>query len=153
MAQHIEAELVGPVQVFENDQHRGARVDGDQQVGQVLHQQAAPAMRVTSVSGDHTYPRREALPQVAQHRLGCGHQIAGQVKQQAGERLHITRKCRRADDGEAAGAGAPRDRAEQPCLADTRFARHEQHPASARCGVGEPALQQGEESVPADQNR
>ena len=49
--------------------------------------------------------------------------------------------------------GAPRDRAEQPGLADARLARHEQHPASARCGVGEPALHEGEESVPADQNR
>ena len=96
-------------------------------------------MRVTSVGRDRTYPRGEALPQIAQDRLGRGHQIAGQVEQQAAERLHVTGECRRADDGEAAGAGAARDRAEQPCLADTRFAGHEQHPASARCGVGETA--------------
>ena len=153
MPQHIEAELVGPVQVFENDQHREAWFGGDDQVGQVLHQQAAPVMRVASVGGNRPDPCGEALTQAGQDRRGRGRQITGQVEQQARERLHVTGKCRRAGDGEAAGLGVPGDRAEQACLADARFTRDEQHPASARRSVGEPALDQGEEGVPADQNR
>ena len=53
----------------------------------------------------------------------------------------------------AAGVRVPRDRAKQSYLANARFARDEQQLASARRGVGEPALHEGEESVPADQNR
>ena len=96
MAQHIKAQLIGPVQILENDQHRAARLDGNQQVGQVLHQQAAPVMRVTSVRRDRPQPRRQALPQASHDRLGRGQQIAGQVHQQPCERLHITRERRRA---------------------------------------------------------
>ena len=47
MAEHVQAQLVGPVQVLENQQHRGPRFGRDDQVGQVLHQQAAPVVRVT----------------------------------------------------------------------------------------------------------
>ena len=79
MAEHIQAQLVGPVQVFEDDQHRGAGLHGDEQVGQLLHQQPAPVVRITSVGGDCTHPRRQAPAEVAQSRLACGHQAAGQI--------------------------------------------------------------------------
>ncbi len=81
-----------------------------------------------------------------------GHQVAGQVEQQAAERLHVTGKGRGAGDGEAAGLGTPGERAEQPCLADAGFACHEQHPSGARFGTGETALHEGEERVAADQD-
>jgi len=55
--------------------------------------------------------------------------------------------------GEAAGAGPPRDGAEQARLADACLTRDEQQPAFARRGGGEPVLDQGEERVPADQDR
>ena len=80
MTQHVKAELVGPVQVFQDDQDRDAGFGGDQQVGKVLYQQAAPVMRVTSVGRDRANPRCEALPQIAQDRPGRGQQIAGQVE-------------------------------------------------------------------------
>ena len=44
MAQHIQAQLVGPVQVLQDDQRRSARIRRNQQVGQVLYQQAAPVV-------------------------------------------------------------------------------------------------------------
>ena len=152
MAKYVETELIGPVQVLQDDQYRDAGIRGDQQVGKVLHQKAAPVMRVTSIGRDGPDPRREARPQIAQDRFGCRHQIAGQVEQQAAERLDVTREGRGPGDAEAAGLGAPRDRAEQPCLADARLTGHEQHAAAACRGVGETALHLGEEAVPADEN-
>ena len=152
MTQHVQAELVGPVQVFQDDQHRGPGCGGDEQVGKVLHQQAAPVMRVPGVRREGTKPRREALAQIGQDRIGRGHQVAGQVEQQAAEGLHVTGKGRGTGDGETAGPGTPGERAEQPRLADTGFACHEQHPSGARCGAGQTALHEGEEIVPADQN-
>jgi len=62
VAEHIQAQLVGPVQVFENDQDGGAGVGGYQQVGQVLYQHTAPVVRVAGGIGDRPYPRRQALP-------------------------------------------------------------------------------------------
>ena len=64
MTEHVQAELVGPVQVFENDQDRSARVGGHQQVGQILHQHAPPVVRVAGGGGDRPHPRRQALPQL-----------------------------------------------------------------------------------------
>ena len=69
MAEYIQAQLVGPVQILQHDQHRTARIRGDQQVGQVLHEQAAAVVRVTGVCGDRAHPRRQALPEVAQGRV------------------------------------------------------------------------------------
>ena len=51
------------------------------------------------------------------------------------------------------GAGLPCDGAEQARLADACLTRDEQQPAFARRGGGEPVLDQGEERVPADQDR
>ena len=56
MAEHIQAQLVGPVQILQDDQQRSARIRGNQQVGQVLHQQAAPVMCITGVGGDRAHP-------------------------------------------------------------------------------------------------
>ena len=153
MTEHVQAQLVGPVQVLENDQDRSARVGGHQQVGQVLHQHAAPVVRVAGGSGDRPHPRRQAPPQLGQRRLAGGQQVTGQVQQQAGQRLHVIGERRRPDDGEAAGVGPPRDGAEQARLADACLARDEQQPAFACRGGGEPVLDQGEERVPADQDR
>ena len=153
MAEHIQAQLISPVQVFQDDQHRSARIRGDQQVGHVLHQQTPPVMGVTGVSGDRTHPCHQAPPEVAEGRLGCGHQTAGQVQQQAGQRLHVTGERRRPGHGETAGAGLPRDRAEQAGLADASLARHKQQPARARRGAGKPLLDESQEGIPADQHR
>ena len=109
-------------------------------------------MRVPRVRRDGTKPRGEALAEIAEDRIGPGHQVAGQVEQQAAEGLHVTGKGRGPGDGEAAGLGTPGERAQQPRLADTGFARHEQHPAGARRGAAEAALHEGEEIVPADQD-
>ena len=97
-------------------------------------------MRVTSVSGYRADPCGKALTQAAQGRRGRGHQITGQVEQQARERLHVTWKGCGAGDGEQ--PVAPACRAKEPSRrgsADASFARDEQHPARARRGVGEPA--------------
>ena len=153
MTEHVQAQLVGPVQVLENDQDRSARIGGHQQVGQVLYQHAAPVVRVAGGIGDRPHPRRQAPPQLGQRRLAGGQQVTGQVQQQAGQRLHVIGERRRPDDGEAAGVGPPRDGAEQARLADACLARDEQQPAFARRGGGEPVLDQGEERVPADQDR
>ena len=56
MAEHIEAQLVSPVQIFQHDQQRGARIRVNQQVGQVLHQQAAPVVRIADIIGDRAQP-------------------------------------------------------------------------------------------------
>ena len=56
VTEHIQAQLVGPVQILQHDQHRSARIRRNQQVGQVLHQQAAPVVRITGVSGDRAQP-------------------------------------------------------------------------------------------------
>ena len=56
MAKYVEAELVGPVQVLQDDQHREAGISGDEQVGEVLDQQAAAMMRVTGVSRERPDP-------------------------------------------------------------------------------------------------
>ena len=153
MTEHVQAELVGPVQVFENDQDRSAGVGGHQQVGQVLDQHAAPVVRVAGGSGDRPHPRRQAPPQLGQRRLAGGQQVAGQVQQQARQRLHVVRERRRPDDGEAAGVRPLCDGAEQARLADACLARDEQQPAFACRRGGEPVLDQGEERVPADQDR
>ena len=153
MTEHVQAQLVGPVQVLENDQDRSARIGGHQQVGQVLHQHAAPVVRVAGGSGDRPHPRRQAPPQLGQGRLAGGQQVTGQVQQQAGQRLHVIGERRRPDHGEAAGVGPPCDGAEQACLADACLARDEQQPAFARRGGGEPVLDKGQERVPADQDR
>ena len=47
----------------------------------------------------------------------------------------------------------PRDHAEQAGLADACLARDEQQPALARRGAGEPPLDEGQEGIPADQDR
>ena len=138
------------MQVFENDQDRGAGVDGHQQVGQVLDQHAAPVVRVACGVGDRPHPRRQAAPQLGQRRFASGQQVAGQVQQQARQGLHVVRERRRPADGEAAGVGPPRDGAEQARFADARLARDEQQPAVARRGAGQPVLDQGEERIPAD---
>ena len=49
VAQYIQAQLIGPVQILQHDQDRTARIHGDQQVGQILHEQAAAVVRVTGV--------------------------------------------------------------------------------------------------------
>jgi hypothetical protein len=98
MTEHIQAQLVGPVQIFEDDQDRSARIGGYQQVGQILYEHAPPVMRVT---GDRTHPRRQAPPQLGQRRLAGGRQVTGQVQQQPRQRLHVVRERRRPDNGEA----------------------------------------------------
>ena len=110
VAEHIQAQLIGPVQVLENDQHRPAGVHADDQVGQVLDQQAAPVVRVTSAAGiaRSREPGGQALPQAAERWLARGHQAAGHIQQEASEWLGVTRKRRRPDDGEAARTGVPR---------------------------------------------
>ena len=153
VAERVQAQLVGPVQILENQQHRGPRFGRHDQVGQVLHQQAAPVVRVTGAGGDLTYPRRQALAEAGQRRLGRRCQVAGQIQQQARERLHVTREGRPAGNGEAAGPGAPRGRAEQAGLADARLARDEQQLAGALRSPGQPGLDEGNVGVPADQNR
>ena len=153
MAEHIQAQLVGPVQVLQDDQHRSARIRGNQQVSQILHQQAAPVVRITGVGGDRAHPRRQAPPEGAQSRVAREHQIAGQVQQETRERLHVAGERRRPGHGEAAGVSLPRDHAEQAGLADARLTRDEQQLARARCGIGEPALDEGQEGIPADQDR
>jgi hypothetical protein len=85
--------------------------------------------------------------------MACGHPVAGQVQQQPSERLRVTGKGRSSDDGESAGLSAPSDRAEQAGLADARFSRDEQQLAHARCCLGKPLLAQGQEFIPADQDR
>ena len=153
MAQHIQAQLIGPVQVLHEDQHRSARIRGNQQVGQVLHQQTAPVVGVTGVGGDRPHPCHQAPPEAAQSRLARERQIAGQVQQQARERLHVAGERRGPGHGETAGVSLPRDHAEQAGLADPRLARDEQQLTRARRGVGEPALDKGQEGIPADQDR
>ena len=153
MAKHIEAQLVRPVQVLEDHQHRDARCHGHEHVDQVLHQQSASVVRITGRRGNRAHPRRQAPPEIAQRRLACGRQVAGQVQQQTPERLHVTRERRRTDHREVIDLSMPRDRAEQACLANARFARDEQQLARAFCGIGEPAFGKGEEAVPADENR
>jgi hypothetical protein len=50
-------------------------------------------MRVPRLSREGPEPRREAVTQTAQDRIGRGHQVAGQVEQQAAQRLHVTGKA------------------------------------------------------------
>ena len=86
--------------------------------------------------------------------------MAGQVQQQARQRLHVVRERRRPDDGKAPRVGPLRVGplrygplrygTEQPRLADARLARDEQQPAFPRRGAGQPVLDQGEERIPAD---
>jgi len=52
-----------------------------------------------------------------------------------------------------ARAGPLRDRAQQPRLADARLARDEQQPALTRRSARQPVPGQGEEGVPANQDR
>ena len=46
----------------------------------------------------------------------------------------------------------PRDDAQQAGLADACLARDEQQLTRARCGIGEPTLDESQEGIPADQN-
>ena len=46
MAEDFQAQLVSPVQVFQHDEQGTASASGHQQVGHILHQQAATVMRV-----------------------------------------------------------------------------------------------------------
>ena len=80
-----------------DQQQRDAGIRGHEQVGQVLHQQAAPVVCITSAGGDRAHPRRQVPPEGAQGRLGRGHQAAGQIQQQSRGRLRIA--------GERRGAG------------------------------------------------
>jgi hypothetical protein len=61
---HLQAQLVGPVQVLQHDQDRAVVAELGDQVGQVLDQQAAPAVPVASGGGQVPQPGRQQLAEV-----------------------------------------------------------------------------------------
>ena len=85
VAEHVEAQVVGPVQVLEDDQHGPAEGGGHDRVGQILHEQAALVVRVPGPGGQRPRPCGQDPAHLVQLRIGMGHQAAGQVQQQPGE--------------------------------------------------------------------
>jgi hypothetical protein len=152
--QHVEAELVRPVQVLQHQQQAVA-VGGrqpEQRVGQVLDQQTALPVLV-AFGRPGAQPARKRGAELAEPLVGRVPQVAAEVEQHAAGGLGVAGERRRPRHQKAPPLRPAGDRSEQAGLADARLPGDQQQAAGARRGLGEPPVGQRQELVAADQDR
>jgi hypothetical protein len=141
------------VQVLQHDQDRAVVTELDDQVGQVLDEQAALPVPVAPGGGQVPQPGRQQLAEIAPPGVARLPQVAGQLQQQPAGGLGVAGERRRPDHAEPSPHGGVGDGGEQPGLADPGLAGHEQQLAPAARDLAETPFGQGEQVVPADQHR
>jgi hypothetical protein len=149
----LEAELVGPVQVLEDHQHRPVLADAAGGVGQVLDQQPPLPVPVAPDPGELAQPPGHGLADLGQPGLTGLPQVAGQVEQQPAGGLGVAGEGGRPDRRERPAGRLVGDGGQQPGLADAGLAGHQQQVPPSADGRGESPAGQGEEVVAPHQDR
>ena len=150
---HLQAQLVGPVEVLEHDQHRVPTADPPGRIGQVLDQQPPLPVPVAADPGELPQPPGHGLADPPQPGRPGLAQVAGQVQQQPPGGLDVAGEGGRPDHPERPPAGGLGDGGQQAGLADPGLAGHEQQVPSPGGGLGQAPVGQGQEVVAAHQDR
>ena len=150
---HLQAQLVGPVEVLEHDQHRVPAADPPGFIGQVLDQQPPLPVPIAADPGELPQPPGHGLADLPQPGRSGLAQVAGQVQQQPPGGLDVAGEGRRPDHPERPPAGGLGDGGQQAGLADPGLAGHEQQVPSPGGGLGQAPVGQGQEVVAAHRDR
>ena len=150
---HLQAQLVGPVEVLEHDQHRVPTADPPGFIGQVLDQQPPLPVPVAADPGELPQPPGHGLADLPQPGRPGLAQVAGQVQQQPPGGLDVAGEGGRPDHPERPPAGGLGDGGQQAGLADPGLAGHEQQVPSPGGGLGQAPVGQGQEVGAAHQDR
>ena len=131
---HLEAELVGPVEVLEHDQQRPGPAQVTERVGEVLDEHPPLAVAVAADPAGLAQPGRHGPAERRRPLVGGLAQVAGQVEQQPARGFAVAGKGGHPDQPERPRAGGFGHGGEQPGLADPGLAGDQQQVASAAGG-------------------